>query len=74
MAVNKKPTVEELVAKYSATPTSAKVLYNKLVKYNLTEKRALLDLTVDEIVYNFGFGRASVITLMNVICDLAGKK
>ena len=74
MAANKKPSIKELVEKYSATPTSAKVLYNKMVKSGIDNQRSLLDLTVDEIVYNFGFGRASALTIMNVVCDLAGKK
>lgn len=70
----KELNIQELIEKYAATPSVAKTLYNKLVKLGLDEKKALMDLSVNELVCGCGFGRASLLIMMAVLCDLAGKK
>ena len=70
----KELNIQELIEKYSATPSVAKTIWNKLEKFGVTDKKALMDLTVNELVCGFGFGRASLEVMIQVLCDLAGKK
>ena len=74
MATKKEITIQELIEKYAATPSVAKTLYNKLVKLGLDNKKALVDLSVNELVCGCGFGRSSLEVMIQVLCDLAGKK
>lgn len=74
MATKKEKDILELLEAHAVNATVAKNVYNKLVKFNIADKKALMDLTVNELVYNFGFGRTSLALVMQVICDLANKK
>lgn len=74
MATKKELSIQELIENYADTPSVAKTLYNKLVKLGLDNKKALMDLTVNELVYGCGLGRASLWIMTSVLCDLAGKK
>lgn len=70
----KELNIQELIEKYAATPSVAKTIWNKLEKFGATDKKALMDLTVNELVCGFGFGRSSLEVMIQVLCDLAGKK
>lgn len=70
----KELNIQELIEKYAATPSVAKTLYNKLVKLGLDNKKALMDLSVNELVCGCGFGRSSLLIMTCVLCDLSGKK
>ena len=70
----KELSIQELIEKYTATPSAAKTLYNKLVKLGLDNKKALMDMTVNELVCGCGLGRTSLMIMTMVLCDLAGKK
>lgn len=74
MATKKEENILELLEKHASTSQVAKQIYNKLVKAQLDSKKALLDASVNELVCGCGFGRASLLVVMCVICDMTGKK
>ena len=76
----KELNIQELIEKYAATPSVAKTIYKKLVVHftgtsiGTVDKKDLMGLTINDLIYGFGFGRASLEVMVQVLCDLAGKK
>lgn len=68
MAEKKELTLEERYLKYASSKSEAK----RVMK--LMEGHALLDMTLNELLQIPGFGRKAALLVMQVACDLNGKK
>ena len=68
MAEKKELTLEERYLKYASSKSEAK----RVMK--LMEGHALLDTTLDELLHIPGIGRKAALLIMQVGCDLYGKK
>lgn len=68
MAEKKELTMEERYLKYASSKSEAK----RVMK--LMEGHALLDMTLNELLQIPGIGRKAALLVMQVACDLNGKK
>ncbi len=68
MAEKKELTLEERYLKYASSKSEAK----RVMK--LMEGHSLLDTTLDELLRIPGIGRKAALLIMQVACDLHGKK
>ena len=68
MAEKKELTLEERYLKYASSKFEAK----RVMK--LMEGHSLLDTTLDELLHIPGVGRKAALLIMQVACDLSGKK
>lgn len=71
MATKKEITLEERFMMNATTPTAGKTVYNKLVKANVKD---FTKLSLEQILAIPGMGRQAARLVMEVACDLAGKK
>lgn len=71
MTTKKEITLEECFMNKAVTPTFGKTVYNKLQKAGV---KYLTTLTLDQVLAIPGIGRQAALLIMDVACDLAGKK
>ena len=74
MATKKELTLEERFMMNAATPTAGKTVYNKLLKANVIHNKDFMSLSFKELLAIPGIGRQAALLVMEVACDLAGKK
>ena len=68
MSTKVEPTLEERIAKYAATPADAK----RLCK--LLRGKGFMDLSLEQLLMIPGLGRKGALVIMQVACDIKGKK
>lgn len=68
MADKKELTLEDRFLKYAASKSEAKRVMT------LIKDHPLLDMTLDELLRIPGIGRKAALLIMQVACDLYGKK
>lgn len=71
MATKKEITLEERFMQNAVTPTVGKTVYNKLVKAKVDN---FMHMSLEQLLAIPGIGRSAAILIMDVACDLAGKK
>ena len=74
MAVKKSKTLLEWIDGQVVDPSAAGALNNKLLKSGIDTPEKLMKLGINELLQIKGIGRGSAITLIQVACDIAGKK
>lgn len=68
MSTKVEPTLAERIAKHTATPAEAK----RLCK--LLEGKGFMDLTLEQLLTIPGMGRKGALVVIQVACDIKGKK
>ena len=75
MATKKTKTLQERISNYfEGDALATGTLYNKLVRNGIDTPEKLMALTVNDLVTIKGIGRTTAIQLMDIACDIAGKK
>lgn len=74
MATKKELTLLERFEMKAATLSGGKAVFNKLVKANVIHNEDFMSLSFKELLAIPGIGRHAALLVMEVACDLAGKK
>lgn len=74
MATKKEKTILEQLESLEYDPSTAGALVNKLMKAGIDTPEKLMKLTLNDLLMIKGIGRGSAIALMDVACNIAGKK
>lgn len=72
MATKKEISIEERFVNRAVTPSFGKTVFGKLVKAE--EDGTFMYCTLDQLLAIPGIGRQAALLIMDVACDLAGKK
>lgn len=74
MATKKEKTILEQLESLGYDPSTAGALVKKLEKVGIVKPERLMNLTLNDLLMIKGIGRGSAIALMDVACNIAGKK
>lgn len=74
MATKKEKTILEQLESLEYEPSTAGALVKKLEKSGVDTPEKLMKLTLNDLLQIKGIGRGSALALMEVACNIAGKK
>lgn len=65
---------ERINAYFEGDALATGTLFNKLIRAGIDTPEKLMALTLNDLTQIKGIGRTSAIQLMDIACDIAGKK